>query len=108
MDPRLDRRPKLSELQKLHALVPDASLVWYEIGVSLQLGDEDDGEYLEGLVSEQDTNKNKLFKILQKWLRDSKHSDYLLKPVTWKNLLEVFNSHSLDVGQIVNYLVGGK
>jgi hypothetical protein len=73
---------------KLSTLLPELeSSLLDAIGVALQLGDEDDGQWLDALLtSEQDDNKRKLFKILKKWLQD-------LKPVSWKRLMDVLESH---------------
>lgn len=100
-----DQKPKLSQLHKLHTLVPGAGLVWYDIGVSLQLGDEDDGEYLEKLGQEESTKK--LFKVLQKWLQEC-GNQHILKPVTWRKLLEVLESQSLNVENLKDKLSKGR
>jgi hypothetical protein len=82
----VDLKPKLSELLKLHTLLPELEpSVLYRIGVALQLGDEDGGQWLDALL-EQDSNKNQLFEVLKKWLQDSKSA-------TWKGLINVLESH---------------
>ena len=78
--------------------------MWYHIGVALQLGDEDDGEYLEGLKLGPE---EKLFTVLQKWLHESKRSDHVLKPVTWRKLLEVLESQNLNVENLIDKLSQG-
>ena len=89
----------------MHTLVPDEGEAWYGVGVALQLGDEDDGEYLEGLKPQQE--EKKLFIVSKKWLQESRRSNHVLKPVTWRTYLQVLRSQKLDVKNLMDYLSKG-
>lgn len=99
----IDQKPKLSQLQTLPLLIPLACTKWYEIGIGLKLGDEDEGDYLEELRMQQEEEEKKLFAVLKKWLRDSKHN--VLQPAKWRTLMRVLEGQKLDMQDLKDNLL---
>ena len=73
-------KPKLSELQRY--IGPHAADHWEELSIVLELGDEDDGQLLEDIKTQQNGDPNKCFmKAMRVWLKGTGR-----QPASWEVL----------------------
>ena len=95
----LEDTPDKHELLDLLADIKDK---WYEIGLSLKVGDD----VLNGLTSEKIENIIKLDKVLQSWITTKS------SPVTWDTVIAAMKGRLVKnvqkAEEIIKYLTKGK
>ena len=95
----LEDAPDKHELLDLLADIKDK---WYEIGLSLKVGDD----VINGLTSEKIENIIKLDKVLQSWIKTES------SPVTWDTMIAAIEGPLVNNVQkakkILEYLTKGK
>lgn len=73
---------------------PFAYTKWYDIGLELEVGDED-GVFLDQIKNSQENDQERFMEMIKTWIR----SDDLSK-VTWKTLLDCLKE--LKITEAVN------
>ena len=76
--------------------------MWMDIGIALELADDDDGEFLDGLGVKMNGDDMKcMMEVFKKWLRESKSK----RPATcnWSHLLQVLKAQNA-AGKMDSYL----
>ena len=93
---------KVPDKHKLLELLADIDDKWYEIGLSLKVGDN----ILNSLTSETRKNVIKLNQILQSWITTKS------SPVTWDTVITAmkgpFVNNVQKAEEIIEYLTKGK
>ena len=84
----MEKRPKLSELQKY--IKPLVAERWEDIGIGLMLADEDDGRKLDEIGKNKKDNGERFMAVMKLWLRSKSTS-----PVTWYTLHQCLRHNGL-------------
>ena len=91
-------KPKLSELQKY--IGAHAADHWEELSIVLELGDEDDGQLLEDIKTQQNGDPNKCFmKAMRVWLKGTGR-----QPASWEVLYSALQEVRPHTEEALRYI----